>query len=169
MLKSYSMKKETLDILKKLQLLFEDRWASLSTAESCTGGLISHYITSVAGSSTYFVGGIVSYSEEMKKQVLGVSPKTIVKYGVVSENIAREMAERALEISGSDYSVSSTGNLGPDMLENKEKGLVYIAASGKGNTVSKELHLTGDRVANKEDAVYAALRLLLEFVEEEGS
>ena len=169
MLKSNSMRQETLDIVKKLQLLFEDRWASLSTAESCTGGLISHYITSAAGASTYFAGGIVSYSEEMKKKVLGVSPKTIVKHGVVSKNTAREMAERVLDISGSDYSVSSTGNLGPGVLDNKEKGLVYIAASGKGQTVSKELHLTGDREGNKEDAVFAALKLLIEFVEEEGS
>ena len=161
------MRQETLDIVKKLQLLFEDRWASLSTAESCTGGLISHYITSAAGASTYFAGGIVSYSEEMKKKVLGVSPKTIVKHGVVSENTAREMAERVLDISGADYSVSSTGNLGPDVLDNKEKGLVYIAASGKGKTVSKELHLTGDREANKEEAVLEALKLLIEFVEEE--
>ncbi|HEW81015.1 MAG TPA: CinA family protein [Nitrospirae bacterium] len=169
MLKSNSMRQETLDIVIKLQALFEDRWAFLSTAESCTGGLISHYITSVAGSSAYFSGGIVSYSEDMKKKVLGMSPDTIAKHGVVSKETAREMAERALEISGSDYSVSSTGNLGPDVLEEKEKGLVYIAASGNGKTISKELHLTGDREANKEDAVFEALRLLIEFVEEEGS
>ena len=158
------MKQETLDIIKKLQSLFEDRGESLSTAESCTGGLISHYITSVAGSGNYFNGGIVSYSEEMKKKVLGVSPETIVKHGVVSENTAREMAERMLDISGSDYSVSSTGNLGPDVLEDKEKGLVYIAVCGHGKTISKELHLTGDREANKEDAVIAALKLLIGFV-----
>ena len=164
MLKSNSMKQETLDIIKKLQSLFEDRGESLSTAESCTGGLISHYITSVAGSGNYFNGGIVSYSEEMKKKVLGVSPETIVKHGVVSENTAREMAERMLDISGSDYSVSSTGNLGPDVLEDKEKGLVYIAVCGHGKTISKELHLTGDREANKEDAVIAALKLLIGFV-----
>ncbi|HDZ83914.1 MAG TPA: CinA family protein, partial [Nitrospirae bacterium] len=84
MLKSNSMRQETLDIVIKLQALFEDRWAFLSTAESCTGGLISHYITSVAGSSAYFSGGIVSYSEDMKKKVLGMSPDTIAKHGVVS-------------------------------------------------------------------------------------
>ncbi len=164
MLKSNSMKQETLDIIKKLQSLFEDRGESLSTAESCTGGLISHYITSVAGSGNYFNGGIVSYSEEMKKKVLGVSPETIVKHGVVSENTAREMAERMLDISGADYSVSSTGNLGPDVLEDKEKGLVYIAVCGHGKTISKELHLTDDREANKENAVIAALKLLIGFV-----
>jgi PncC family amidohydrolase len=141
----------------------------LSSAESCTGGLISHYITSVAGASTYFSGGIVSYSEDMKKKVLGISPETIAAHGVVNEDIAREMAEKILAISGSDYSVSSTGNLGPDVLEDKEKGLVYIAASGNGKTISRTLHLRGDRKVNKEDAVFAALRLLLEFVEEEGS
>jgi len=163
------MRQETLDIVKKLQLLFEDRWAFLSIAESCTGGLISHYITSVAGASNYFTGGIVSYSEETKKKVLGVSPDTIAVHGVVSKETAREMAERVLELSGSDYSVSSTGNLGPEVIEEKEKGLVYIATSGKGKTVSRELHLTGNREANKEDTVLAALKLLIEFVEEEGS
>ena len=169
MLKSYSMRQETLYIVKKIQVLFEQKGALLSIAESCTGGLISHYITSVAGSGTYFTGGIISYSEEMKKKVLGVSPETIAAHGVVHEDIAREMAERMLAVSGSDYSVSSTGNLGPDVLEDKEKGLVYIAACGNGKTVSRTLHLRGDREANKEDAVFAALRLLLEFVEEEGS
>ena len=135
MLKSYSMRQETLDIVIKLQLLFNQRGATLSTAESCTGGLISHYITSVAGSSTYFNGGIVSYSKEMKMKVLGMSPETIDEHGVVSEETAREMARKALDLSGADYSVSSTGNLGPDVLENKEMGLVYIAASGNGKTV----------------------------------
>lgn len=168
MLKSYSMRQETLDIIKKLQRLFEEKGAMLSTAESCTGGLISHYITFIAGASPWFNGGMVTYSEEMKRNVLGVSPKTIGDHGVVSEAVAREMAERAVSLSGSDYSVSSTGNLGPDVLEGKEKGLVYIAASGKGKTVSRELHLDGDRKANKEEAVFEALKLLLEFVEEDG-
>jgi PncC family amidohydrolase len=163
------MRQETLYIVKKIQALFEQKGVSLSIAESCTGGLISHCITSVAGSSTYFTGGIVSYSEEMKQKVLGISPETIAAHGVVHEDIAREMAKRMLAISGSDYSISSTGNLGPDVLEDKEKGLVYIAASGNGKTVSRTLHLRGDREANKEDAVFAALRLLLEFVKEEGS
>lgn len=163
------MRPETLDIVKSLHLLFLDRRLSLSTAESCTGGLISHYITSVPGASNYFTEGVVSYSKEIKINGLGVSPETIGTQGVVSGNTAREMAERILDLSGSDYSVSSTGNLGPDVLEDKEQGLVYIAASGKGKTVSRELHLTGNREENKEDAVLAALQLLIEFVEEEGS
>jgi PncC family amidohydrolase len=163
------MKQETLNITKKLQALFEQKGITLSTAESCTGGLISHYITSVAGSSAYFRGGIVSYSEELKKRVLGVSPETISLHGVVSEETAREMAQKALDLTRSDYSISSTGNLGPDVLENKEKGLVYIAASGKGKNVSRTLNLRDDREVNKENAVFEALRLLLEFVEEEGS
>lgn len=164
MLKSYSMRQGTLDIVKKLQILFEKRRALLSTAESCTGGLISHYITSVAGSSAYFTMGIVSYSQETKEKVLGISSDTISAHGVVSEAIAREMAERMIELSGSDYSVSSTGNLGPDVLEHKEKGLVYIAVCRNGKTISRELHLEGDREANKEDTVFEALMLLIEFV-----
>ncbi len=169
MLKSFLMRQKTLDIVKQLQSLFKDNGITLSTAESCTGGLISHYLTSVAGSSSYFKGSIVSYSQEMKQKILGVSLDTIRKHGVVSEDIAREMAERICNVTGSDYSLSSTGNLGPDMLEEKEKGLIHIAVCGNGKTVSRELHLTGERDANKEDAVFAAFRLLLEFVMEEGS
>ena len=169
MLKSYSMRQETLEFARKIHVLFESRGETLSTAESCTGGLISHYITSIAGSGGYFLGGIVSYSQKIKRNVLCVSPETISEHGVVSEETAREMAEKVLAVSGADYSVSTTGNLGPDVLENKEKGLVYIAASGKGKTVLRTLHLRDNREENKENAVFEALRLLLELVKEEGS
>lgn len=163
------MRQGTIDIVKKLRLLFEEKWAMLSTAESCTGGLISHYITTVDGASAWFTGGLVTYSEDMKKNVLKVSQDTIRAHGVVSEAVAREMAQKAISLSGSDYSVSSTGNLGPDVLEGKKKGLVYVAAAGKDKSVSRELHLKGDREANKEEAVFEALKLLMEFIEEEES
>ncbi len=89
-------------------------------------------------------------------------------YGVVSEETAREMAEKVRLLSKSDFSISTTGNLGPDVLEGKEKGLIYIAASKKGKTVSKELRLKGNREENKKEASLSALKLLVELVETES-
>ncbi|MBI5099774.1 MAG: CinA family protein [Nitrospirae bacterium] len=159
------MKHEILQRVARVHELFQNKGLTLSVAESCTGGLVSHYITSLPGASAFFISGIIAYSEVIKKDILRVSPETILKYGVVSEDTAREMAEKIRILSKSDYALSTTGNLGPDVLEGKEKGLIYIAASREGKTVSHELKLKGDREANKEDAALAALRLLIELVD----
>jgi len=161
---NYTMKQEILETVTKIHAFFKKRDLTLSAAESCTGGLVSHYLTSLPGASAFFISGIIAYSEAIKKDVLCVSPETILKYGVVSEETAREMAEKVRILSKSDYGVSTTGNLGPDVLEGKEKGLAYISASREGKTVSRELKLKGDREANKEEAALAALKLLIDFV-----
>jgi PncC family amidohydrolase len=152
-------------IIQKVHELFKGRGLTLSVAESCTGGLISHYITTLPGASIFFKAGLVVYSAEMKKKVLGVSSAIIDKHGVVSQPTAEEMAEKLRVAAGTDYSIATTGNLGPDVLEGKEKGLVFLAVSGKGQTFSQELHLTGNRTANKEEAALSALRFLIEIVE----
>jgi len=159
------MKQEVLKVIKKVHKIFKKKGLTLSVAESCTGGLISHYITTLSGASAFFVAGIVSYSKEAKKNILGVSYKTLQHYGVVSEETARKMAEKVRLLTKTDYSISTTGNLGPDVLEGKEQGLIYIAASREGKTISRRLKLTGDREANKEEAALTALRLLIELVE----
>ncbi len=159
------MKQELLKVIKKVHKIFKERGLTLSTAESCTGGLISHYITTLSGASAFFIAGIVSYSGDAKKTLLGVSSKTIQHYGVVSEETAREMAEKVRLLTKTDYSISTTGNLGPDVLEGKEQGLIYIAASKEGKTISRKLKLKGDREANKEEASLSALRLLIELIE----
>ncbi len=146
--------------------VFKKKGLSLSVAESCTGGLISHYITTLPGASDFFEAGVVSYSAGAKRKILRVSPDIISKYGVVSEETAREMAEKIRVLSKTDFSLSTTGNLGPDVLEGKEKGLVYIAVSKTGQTFTKELRLKGNREENKEDASLAALRFLIEIAEE---
>jgi PncC family amidohydrolase len=151
--------------MQKVHELFKKKGLSLSVAESCTGGLISHYITVLPGASTFFEAGVVSYSAEMKKEILGVSSAIISKYGAVSEETAREMAEKIRTLTRTDFSVSTTGNLGPDVLEGKEKGLVYIAVSKEGMTFSKELRLTGNREENKADAALEALRFLVEITD----
>ena len=159
------MKQELLKVIKKVHKIFKKKGLTLSVAESCTGGLISHYITTLSGASAFFIAGIVSYSGDAKKTLLGVSSKTIQHYGVVSEETAREMAEKVRLLTKTDYSISTTGNLGPDVLEGKEQGLIYIAASKEGKTISRRLNLTGDREANKEEASLSALRFLVELVE----
>lgn len=158
------MDEKVLDAIKKVHEIFKERGLTLSVAESCTGGLISHYITTLAGASNFFKAGVVAYSAKAKKKILGISPSTIEKYGVVSENTAREMSDKMRSLTGVDYAFSATGNLGPDVLEGKEKGLIYIAVSKTGETISKEFMLTGNREENKEAASLLALRLLLEII-----
>ena len=166
MLQSHIVNQAVSSIIKKVHEVFKERGISLSAAESCTGGLMSHYVTSLPGASDFFLGGIISYSVDIKKSVLGISPETLRLKGVVSAETASAMAEKARELTGSDYAVASTGNLGPSVLEGKDKGLVYIAAAGADRVLSKELRLGGNRDENKEEAAVEALRLLIELVEE---
>jgi len=156
--------KKIFEVVRRVYELFVTKGLTLSLAESCTGGLISHYLTALPGASAFFRAGVVSYSEDMKKKLLGVSSDIIASYGVVSEQAAREMAEKVRLLTGTYISISTTGNLGPDVLEGKEKGLVYIAASKEGRTFAKELRLRGNREENKEEAALEALRFLIEIV-----
>jgi PncC family amidohydrolase len=152
----------TLEIIHRVHELFKARGLTLSLAESCTGGLISHYITHLPGASAFLKAGVVSYSAEMKIKILGVSSDIISSYGVVSEQTAREMAEKIRSLTDTDFSVSTTGNLGPDVLEGKETGLIYVAVSKEGRTFVKELRLRGNREENKEEAALEALIFLIE-------
>jgi PncC family amidohydrolase len=159
------MNKKTLEVIEKVHEIFKEKGLTLSVAESCTGGLISHLLTILPGASTFFNGGVVTYSIDFKERFLGISSEIISAHGAVSEETAREMAERIRILSKTDYSLSTTGNLGPDVLEGKGKGLVYIAVSREGSTFSRELRLTGDREENKEEAALSALKFLIETVE----
>jgi len=153
--------------LKEIEIIhsiFKDRGLSLSVAESCTGGLICHYLTAVPGASSFLQAGVVSYSAESKKRILGISQKIFSVYGIVSEETARQMAERVRTLTKTDVAVSTTGNLGPEVLENKPKGLVFVAISSEKGTVSKKLQLKGTRGQIKEKAVIAALKFLAEVV-----
>lgn len=160
------MDDEILDVIKRVHEIFKKMGLTLSVAESCTGGLISHYITALPGASNFFEAGVVTYSAATKREILGISASTIENYGVISESTAKEMAEKVRSLTGTDYSLSTTGNLGPEVLEGKEKGLIYIAVSRTGRTILKELRLTGDREENKEAASLSALKLLLDALEQ---
>ncbi|MBI4690321.1 MAG: CinA family protein [Nitrospirae bacterium] len=153
-----------LEIIRSVSEIFKEKGLKLSIAESCTAGLISHYITMLPGASTFFEAGVVTYSTSAKKGILGISSGTISSYGVVSEETAKEMAEKMRLLTNTDYALSTTGNLGPDVLEGKEAGLVYIAVSMHGKTFVKELRLKGQRQEIKEKAALSALEFLLDIV-----
>lgn len=138
---------------------------TLSTAESCTGGLIASSITDIPGASKVFLGGMVVYATEMKLRLLGVARK-VLDYGVVSSQMASEMALKIRSLTGSDYSIATTGNLGPDVMEAKPKGLIYIAVAAPEKIYVKELNLQGDRLSNKREATEEALKLFLEVLNE---
>lgn len=121
---------------------------TLATAESCTGGYIAHQITAVAGSSAYFKGGVVAYSNELKRRILGVSEATLAAFGAVSEEVAREMAEGMAAVAGADVAISTTGIAGPDggSVE-KPVGTVWIAVK-----VKEQIRVTGYRFGNQREA-----------------
>jgi PncC family amidohydrolase len=161
------MGKELAEAAAEVHRTFIRGGLTLSVAESCTGGLLSSLLTALPGASAFFLAGMVTYSAEAKMTLLSVSADTVERHGVVSEETAREMAEAIRQQTKSDYSLSTTGNLGPDTLEGKEKGLVYTAAHTAGKTVSCELRLKGEREGNRESAALEALRLLLALVKNE--
>ncbi|MBP1670663.1 MAG: ygaD, partial [Bacteroidetes bacterium] len=123
--------------------------ATLSTAESCTGGKIASMITSVPGSSSIFAGGIIAYSNEVKIKSLGVDPAILAESGAVSEECVRAMAQGARKIFNTSYAVATSGIAGPDggSVE-KPSGTVWIAVAGPDLTVAKKAVFNGDRLRN---------------------
>ncbi|MGY6561763.1 MAG: competence/damage-inducible protein A [Luteibaculaceae bacterium] len=135
---------------------------SLSTAESCTGGTIAKLITSVPGSSTYFYGSVVAYSEEVKTKQLSVKPEILEQYGVVSEQVAEEMAKGALALFGTDFALATTGIAGPDGgSESTPVGTVCIALASVNECVTKTFSFGNDRLRVIDRASIAALGLLI--------
>lgn len=137
--------------------------ATLASAESCSGGLIAHRITNVPGSSAYYLGGVVSYSNTAKVALLGVSTDSLNIHGAVSETVAREMAEGVRTRFGADYAVACTGIAGPSGgTPEKPVGLVYIGAAGPRGTTVARYRFDGDRESIKQQTADQALRLVLE-------
>lgn len=160
---------DLLALATRLQALALARGVTVSTAESCTGGLIGHALTAIAGSSDYYLGGIVSYSDALKVQLLGVPASTLERHGAVSAQVAVAMAEGARERLGSDYAVSVTGVAGPGGgTDAKPVGLTYVAAAGPDSHEVRRHTWSGDRAANKERSAMAALESLLDLMGEAG-
>ena len=143
----------------------KERSLTLTTAESCTGGMIAARITDVPGASEVFKQGLVTYSNRAKRKLLDVKKTTLTEYGAVSEKTAKEMAKNGAFITGSDACVSVTGTAGPTGgTEEKPVGLVYIGCCYNNKTVVKEFHFKGERQKIREQATANALILLRECI-----
>lgn len=150
----------------KLVTALSAKGLTCATAESCTGGGVGSAITSVAGSSAVFLGGVISYSNEVKADVLGVSRDSLASAGAVSSEVAAQMATGARRVIGSDLAVSLTGIAGPGGgSAEKPVGLVWFGlATSKGVTTQSRI-FPGDRAAIRSAAIAHALGLLLSAVE----
>lgn len=152
-------------LAERIQAIFVKRSLKLATAESCTGGLVGYVLTEIAGSSAYYLGGVVSYSNDIKRDQLGVPAQTLELHGAVSAQTAVAMAEAARTRFKADVAVSVTGVAGPGGgSDAKPVGLAYVAvADGAGHEV-RRLQRHSDRHANRLESARACLDLLLERV-----
>lgn len=145
------------DVIKALQ------GKTLATAESCTGGGIGAALTAISGSSAVYKGGIISYTNEIKEELLGVPAEMLEKYGAVSEPVARAMAEGARVRLQTDIAISVTGLAGPGGDEyGNPVGTVFIGYASKNQTFANEFHFPGDREEVRQQAILTALRIVLE-------
>jgi len=152
---------EDIPIEKAILNFMGERGLTLSTAESCTGGYISHLITQHPGSSKVFFGGAVSYSYELKESVLGVKNETLWQHGAVSEETVTEMVQGALLNFKSDYAIAVTGIAGPDGgTPEKPVGTVWIGVANSEKTVTKKFSFGNKRLQNIERTAIAALNML---------
>ena len=131
--------------------------AKIAVAESCTGGMLGAALTSVPGSSDWFVGGVLCYSNELKERLLSVDPRLIKLHGAVSSKVATQMAAGARELHAANMSVAITGVAGPASSESKPAGLVFIAWAAKGRTAVRKFQFAGDRESVRMQAVLKAL------------
>lgn len=155
----YGYEKDTLEQL--VGRFLKEKKQTLSLAESCSGGLIAHLVTSVPGSSAYFIGGVVSYSYESKTNMLGVTTETLEKFGAVSEEVVTQMALGAQKEFKTDWAVSASGIAGPDGgMEGKPVGTVWIAVAGPNGVKAKKFQFGGDRERNIAVTAITALNML---------
>jgi len=146
--------------------LLRERGLTLTTAESCTGGLVSQKLTNVPGASRVFLGGAVTYTNKLKSELLGVGERIFEKYGAVSKQCAEQMARGAAEYLGADIGVAITGIAGPDGgTEEKPVGTVYIAVYSGGVCWCKRLNWTGERARIRNSAALNALDMVRKFIE----
>ncbi len=153
-------------LLKEVATHLLNKNITIATAESCTGGLLAHYLTSISGSSIYFIQGIVSYSNQAKESLLGVSKKTLETHGAVSEQTAHEMAVGIRTNAATDIGISTTGIAGPTGgTAEKPVGLVYIGLASQNTMKVKQCIFTGNRMENKESTCYEALQMVKNLLE----
>lgn len=152
-----------------LSRMLREKHKTIATAESCTGGYIAHLVTAIDGASSNYKGTVVSYDNEVKTQVLKVSPETLRSVGAVSEEVVREMVEGAIMVMNTDYAIAVSGIMGPEGgTPEKPVGTVWIAAGSKGKIVAQKFLFKFDRMRNIEMTAVTALNLLRKFIIENG-
>jgi PncC family amidohydrolase len=150
---------------KEIGELLRQKGLTLGTVESATGGLISHLITNVPGSSDYFKGAVTAYANETKMNVIGVKVETLKRYGSVSPQVAEEMAAGGRKILAVDICLSDTGIAGPGgATPGKAVGLFYLGMANKDGANSRKHEFRGTREQNKQSAAAAALGWLKEYL-----
>lgn len=160
---------EDLNLTETIYDIMKNNNLTLSAAESCTGGLLGNRLTNLPGSSSYYLGGIIAYSNQLKINLLNIDNNIIETYGAVSENVATQMAENVRSITGSDYGIGITGIAGPTGgTKEKPVGLVYIAVASQNNTVVKKYNLKGKRKQIKYLSTEFALKNLKFLLKEKG-
>jgi nicotinamide-nucleotide amidase len=162
----YSLEDDTLE--HRIGNLLKASGKTLAVAESCTGGEISHLVTTVPGSSSYYLGSVTSYAISVKEKILGVPSATIREHGVVSSEVAAAMADGVRRALGSDYSVATTGLAGPGGDEHNPEGTVWIGVSGPHGTVTARYQYKNDRKRNIERFAATALDMLRRYIEEDN-
>ena len=146
--------------------LLKENNLKIATAESCTGGLVSGYITAVSGASAVFELGITSYSNQIKNKILNVDLPTLENYGAVSHNTAKLMAENIKTIAEADIGLSVTGVAGPASQEGHPVGTVFIGVSGKNGTLTQKLEIAPkDRNFVREKAILNLFEALINYIE----
>jgi PncC family amidohydrolase len=161
------MRKDTRKLLLDVgNMLREKRW-SVSIAESCTGGLVGSFLTSISGSSDYFSGGVIAYSDKVKKSVLSVSTSVLHKFGAVSEEVVKEMAKGVKKLFGTDVGIAVSGIAGPTGgSREKPVGTVVMGVDIPGKIITNILHLEGERNRIREMASIKVLEMLKKSLEE---
>ena len=140
---------------------FIEQGLTLGSIESFTGGLFASNVTKIPGASNFFKGSIITYATEEKERLLGISHEDVEKYGVVSKEIAEQMAVYGRDVLDVDVCISFTGNAGPSVMENKKVGEIYIGLAAPGKVEVFPFILKGNREDIQKEAVNEALKILL--------
>jgi nicotinamide-nucleotide amidase len=156
---------EDLSLQEVVGKLLKEKKQTVGTAESCTGGYISHLFTSIPGSSEYFIGSVVSYSNEIKESILEVNPETIRTRGAVSEETVLQMLKGALKVLKTDYAIADSGIMGPDGgTPDKPVGTVWVAVGNRDKVIAQKFYFRFDRIRNIELTAAGALNMLRKFI-----
>jgi len=154
-----------LDDIRTMIEVLAHQHLTVAVAEGDTGGVLLEWLTSVPGSSSVVRGGVVAYHDDLKRDVLGVSPQLIEQHGAVSAEVAEAMAHGARRVAGADVGLATTGIAGPGgATAAKPVGLAYVSAVNAARAMSREHRWQGDRAANRQSSAEAALRLALDLL-----